>query len=161
MKPSFHILIPFLPLFCNCQFRRLDSIQFLCSQAHVPAGWRLELFFISTLHRLSRKHSLYCWSGVFTAPLHNNGGGADLHRKRRWTIVARVFVVAGICLPSRCLAMKVYSDFTIPAFGRHVTLLLKIFPCCNTRKAICKWRCGHFRWDSSPHCQYFFYYTSK
>jgi hypothetical protein len=42
MKPSFHILIHFLPLFWNCQFRRLDSIQFLCSQAHIPAGWRLE-----------------------------------------------------------------------------------------------------------------------
>jgi hypothetical protein len=42
MKFSFHRLIPLLPLFCNCQFRRLDSIQFLSSQAHIPAGWRLE-----------------------------------------------------------------------------------------------------------------------
>jgi hypothetical protein len=32
MKFSFHSPIPFLPLFCSCQFRRLDSIQFL-------AGW--------------------------------------------------------------------------------------------------------------------------
>jgi hypothetical protein len=39
---SFHRLIPFLPLFCNCQFRRLGSIQFLCSQAHILADWRLE-----------------------------------------------------------------------------------------------------------------------
>jgi hypothetical protein len=38
----FSRLIPFLPLFCNCQFRRLDSITFLCSQAHIPAGWRPE-----------------------------------------------------------------------------------------------------------------------
>jgi hypothetical protein len=30
---------PFLPLFCNCQF---NSIQFLFSQAHIPAGWRPE-----------------------------------------------------------------------------------------------------------------------
>jgi hypothetical protein len=44
MKPSFRPLIPFLPLFCNCQFRRLDSIQFLCSQAHILAGWRLKLY---------------------------------------------------------------------------------------------------------------------
>jgi hypothetical protein len=43
MKLSFHSLVPFLPLFCNCQFRGLDSIQFLCSQAHIPAGWRLEI----------------------------------------------------------------------------------------------------------------------
>jgi hypothetical protein len=42
MKSSFHSLIPFLPLFCSCQFRRLDSAQFLCSQAHIPAGWRPE-----------------------------------------------------------------------------------------------------------------------
>jgi hypothetical protein len=42
MKSSFHSLISFLPLFCDCQFRRLNSIQFLCSQAHILAGWRLE-----------------------------------------------------------------------------------------------------------------------
>jgi hypothetical protein len=42
MKSSLHSLIPFLPLFCSCQFRTLDSIQFLCSQAHILAGWRLE-----------------------------------------------------------------------------------------------------------------------
>jgi hypothetical protein len=38
MKSSFHSLVPLLSLFCNCQFRRLDSIQFLCSQAHIPAA---------------------------------------------------------------------------------------------------------------------------
>jgi hypothetical protein len=42
MKFSFHSLIPFLLLFCTCQHRRLDSVQFLCDQAHIPAGWRLE-----------------------------------------------------------------------------------------------------------------------
>jgi hypothetical protein len=31
MKPSFHGLTPFLSLFCNCQLRRLESIQCLCS----------------------------------------------------------------------------------------------------------------------------------
>jgi hypothetical protein len=50
---------------------------------------------------------------VFTAPLHDNG---------IYLIVACVFFVAGMCLPSRCLAMNIYSDFTIPAFGRHVTV---------------------------------------
>jgi hypothetical protein len=43
MKSSFHSLIPFFPLFCNCQFRRLYSVQFLCSQAHFPGGWRPEI----------------------------------------------------------------------------------------------------------------------
>jgi hypothetical protein len=44
----FHTLMPFLPLFCNCQFRRLHSIKFFCSQAHILGGWRLETRF-STL----------------------------------------------------------------------------------------------------------------
>jgi hypothetical protein len=39
MKSSFPSLIPFLPLFCSCQFRRLNSIQIPCSQAHILAGW--------------------------------------------------------------------------------------------------------------------------
>jgi hypothetical protein len=62
-----------------------------------------------------RKHSFYCWWGVFTARMHSNGS---------YSIVTCVFVEAGMCLPSRCLAMNVYSDFTIPAFRRHVTVLL-------------------------------------
>jgi hypothetical protein len=115
-----HHLIPFLPLFCNCQFRRLDSVQFLCSQAHILAGSRLEtrifsaeLFFITTLHGPRRKRSLCCCEGVFTPPLHSNG---------RYSIVACASFDAGICLPSRYLAKNVYSDFAIPAFGRHVTV---------------------------------------
>jgi hypothetical protein len=31
MKSTFHSLTPFLPLFCSCQFRRFDIIQFLIS----------------------------------------------------------------------------------------------------------------------------------
>jgi hypothetical protein len=68
-------LISFLPLFCNCQFRILDSVQFLCSQAHIRAGWLFEtrldstrppsilllpasdLFFITYLHVPRRKHN--------------------------------------------------------------------------------------------------------
>jgi hypothetical protein len=42
MESSCYRLIHLLPLFCSCQFRRLNSIQFLCSQAHIPARWRLE-----------------------------------------------------------------------------------------------------------------------
>jgi hypothetical protein len=51
---------------------------------------------------------------MFTAPLHRNGS---------YSIVAGVFVAAGIWLPSCCLAMDVYSNFIIPAFRRHITLL--------------------------------------
>jgi hypothetical protein len=78
MKSSFRSLIHFFPLFYSCQFRRLDWIQFLYSQAHILAGWRLEtrLFtsdycpilchvfwlctFITLQHEPHRKHSLYC-----------------------------------------------------------------------------------------------------
>jgi hypothetical protein len=39
MKYFLRRLIHFLPLFCNCQFRELYSVQF---QAHIPAEERLE-----------------------------------------------------------------------------------------------------------------------
>jgi hypothetical protein len=42
---------------------------------------------------------------VFTALLHSN---------ESYSIVACVFIAAEMCLPSRCLAMKVNSDFAIP-----------------------------------------------
>jgi hypothetical protein len=97
---------------------RLNSVPLFPSSYPCRLAFRIstlfsaELFFITTLHRPRRKHSLYCWEGVFTLPLHSNGS---------YSIVACVFVVAGMCLPSRYLAMNVYSDFAIPAFGRHVT----------------------------------------
>jgi hypothetical protein len=93
MKYSLHSIIPFLPLFCSCQFRRLDSIQFLCSQAHILAGWLLEL--VSVLDSTI----VLCWTlpynhfaqitqktqlllspivlCVFTAPQQSNGRNAD------------------------------------------------------------------------------------
>jgi hypothetical protein len=42
---------------------------------------------------------------VFTSPLHRNGSSS---------IVACVFLSTGTCLPSRCLAMNVYSDSALP-----------------------------------------------
>jgi hypothetical protein len=125
MKSSFHSLIPFLPLFCSCQFRRIDSVPLLCSQAHILAGWSLETrltllnwtFICNHFARATRKtRPLYCWEGVFAASLYSNGS---------YSIAVCVFVAAGMCLPSRCLAMNMYSDFTIPAFGRHVTVFSK------------------------------------
>jgi hypothetical protein len=62
---------------------------------------------------MQKTQPLYCWEGVFIAPLHSNGG---------YSIVACVFVAAGMCLPSRYLVMNIYSDFTVPAFGRSVTI---------------------------------------
>jgi hypothetical protein len=42
MESSLHRLISSLLLSYTRQFRSLDSIQFLCSQAHNPAGWSPE-----------------------------------------------------------------------------------------------------------------------
>jgi hypothetical protein len=121
----FHSLIPFLPLFCNCEFWRLDSIQFLCSQAGRLASrnstpfFSTEIFFITTFQGPHRKVS---FSIV---------GKACLQRRciatKVYSIVACVFVVAGICLPSCCLAMNVYSDFAISALGRSITIFLAYF----------------------------------
>jgi hypothetical protein len=58
-------LIPFLPLFCNCQFRRLDSVQFLCSQTHIPAGCGPETG-LSTPWLLFSTHSLQSQSHIAT-----------------------------------------------------------------------------------------------
>jgi hypothetical protein len=63
---SCHSLIPFLPLFCNCHFRKLDSIQFLTSRlSGVPkldysASSRLLCLFITPRHGPRRKHNLCC-----------------------------------------------------------------------------------------------------
>jgi hypothetical protein len=117
MKYSFHGLIHFLPLFYSCQFRRFDSIQFLCYHDQILAGWRFETLLDSTQLNFARTtqktQPLYCRESVFTAPFPNNGS---------YSIISCVFFAAGIFLPSRFLAMNIYSDFIIPAFGRHVTL---------------------------------------
>jgi hypothetical protein len=52
---------------------------------------------------------------MFTEPLHSD---------ESYSIVPCQFVAGGPCLQSLCLAMNVYSDFTIPVFGCHVTVLL-------------------------------------
>jgi hypothetical protein len=127
MKPSVYILILFLPWFYKCQLRRLDSIQFLCSKAHIPPGWHAETRLTLLSWTLLNNHfarttqetqPLYCWEGVFTAPMHSNGS---------YSIVSCVFVAAVMCLMSCCLAMNVYSDFTIPVFWHHVTILIKSY----------------------------------
>jgi hypothetical protein len=72
----------------------------------------MELFFIITLQK---SQLLSCLEGVFTAPFYSNGN---------YSIVASLFIAAGMCLPIRCLAINVNSDFTIPAFGHHQGTLL-------------------------------------
>jgi hypothetical protein len=117
MKSSFHSLIPFFAIILQLPIpkTRLSSIPLLPSSCPCRLASEIstrpdstKLFFITTFHGPRRKHILslvgkVCW-------------------QRCCYIVACVFVAAGKCLPSRCLAMTVYTYFTIPDFGRHVTL---------------------------------------
>jgi hypothetical protein len=111
-KSSFHSLIPFLPLFCNCQFRR--PIRLLSASVRCP--------FMTPRYWPHRKHSLYFWRGVLTALLHSN----------RPSTAAR-FGFAGICFPSRCLAM-----------GIHVTIL-NVF--VSPEETISTANVMHVKWD--------------
>jgi hypothetical protein len=125
MESFSHRLIPFESLFCNCQL-----IQFFCPPTQVLEGWRLETLLDSILLYLVRFGNLpynnftwttqktqpfSCWKDVFAAPLHSN---------RSYLIVVCIFISAGMCLSSRCLAMDIYSDFTVPAFGPHITIVI-------------------------------------
>jgi hypothetical protein len=143
MKSSLHNLIPFLPFLLN--HLRLPTLSILFSAATANSRTRLNsssvqfsllpssypgrlasrnstkwkttffVLFINPRHEPRGKQPLYCWEGVFTEPLRSN---------RSYSIVC-VFVTAGMCLPSSCLAICISSDFIIPAFGRHVTLFSK------------------------------------
>jgi hypothetical protein len=113
MKPSFHSLIPFL-LFCNCQFRIHDSIQFLCSPAHILSRnsnlhsmlllTTSELFSIITLHGPHRKHSL------------SDVGKACLQRCCIATEVTRLLFAYS--LPWECVYSIVASQWTSSLISR-------------------------------------------
>jgi hypothetical protein len=137
MKSSLHRLIPFLPLFWNCQFWKLDSVQFLYTQVHIPAGWRLETqhftslyaaerFFVTTLHGPRRKHSLYCYGSVLTDPLPSNG--------RR--IVARVGSGGNVFTES--LPSNAYTSHNIVRILWHVRYrnLSHLFSICHTKQEL-------------------------
>jgi hypothetical protein len=123
MKSSLHILIPFLPLFYKLPTleTRLNSILLLpssypgrlASRNSTESNDLLFPFYNPSARTMQKTQLPYCWEGVFTAQLYSKGS---------YSIVACVFVAAEMCLPSSCLAMDVSSDFTIPAFGRHVTV---------------------------------------
>jgi hypothetical protein len=85
-------------------FRVLNAVHF---------GDNLKFLYNHFARTTQKTQPLYCWEGVFIEPLHSNGS---------YSIVAFIFVAAGMFLPSRSIAVNVYSDFTIPAFRRHVTI---------------------------------------
>jgi hypothetical protein len=116
MKYSVHSLIPFLPLFCSCQFRRLDTVQFNSSAPKLisrEAGLSKLDF---SLHATTRLLLFYR-----TLPYNHS---TRTPRKTLYSIVERAFLLtrfltlevpllsefacAGMCLPSRCLAMGIH-----------------------------------------------------
>jgi hypothetical protein len=112
IESFFHRRIPFLPLFCRCQFQRLYSIQF---QAHIPAGWRPEIwlftanscsaehFIITNMHEPRTKHHLSIVGKVCL----------QLYYLVTDVQLLRALAPAGMSLPSRCLAMNLYVTITI------------------------------------------------
>jgi hypothetical protein len=97
----------FLPLFCNCQ---LNSIPLLPSSHPgrlTSRNWSLldynclrrpSLSLCNPSARTMQKtQPLYCWEGLFTDLLASNG-----------VLLLRAYAPAGMCLPSRCLAMSLY-----------------------------------------------------
>jgi hypothetical protein len=72
-----------------------------------------------------------------TSPLHRNGS----------SVVACVYVAAGMCLPSRCIAVDVCSDSTLLVFRCHVTILSKLFRSSVLKK---QWQCVSLkRWHTA------------
>jgi hypothetical protein len=73
---------------------------------------------------MQKTQTLCCWEGVYSAV--------------SYSIAVCVYVAAGMCLPSRCLAVNVYSDFATPPLGRHVTESWKM-----ARSPLSKYLCNH------------------
>jgi hypothetical protein len=96
MKFSLDKLIRFLPLFCNCQIQRPDSVQFLCFQAHISAGWRLE----TQLHSmLLLPHSELFLISILQGPRRDD---RLLLRRRVYGAVALHWTLFDRCLRIRC-----------------------------------------------------------
>jgi hypothetical protein len=110
-KSSLHSLTHFLTLFCSCQFRRSDSIQFLYFEAHISAGWSLEtrLFISDYYSLLFKRHSLSLYYSTRT-PRKTSSIGKDACL---WLLCLALYVllsrarVAWMCLPIRCLVMSI------------------------------------------------------
>jgi hypothetical protein len=108
---SFLCITPLLPLFCNCQFQRLDSIQFLCSRAHILAGWLLETqLFSSWLRSIlpNTSYNHFGWTTQKTQPV------LLTMRVYRAVLLAMDVILSlalareGMCLMSSYLAMCLY-----------------------------------------------------
>jgi hypothetical protein len=88
---------------------------FLLNHLRLPTAPKLTFWQVSVFRFYQLFSSeVFFITAVFIAPFLSNGSHS---------VVVCMFVAAGICLPNHCLAINVSSDFTIPAFGRDVTIL--------------------------------------
>jgi hypothetical protein len=103
MKTSLHSLIPFLPLFCSCQFRGFNSTIFDYSSLLLQLPL-LCLVFGALLYHLGTDHTENTARNVDEACLPRRCLAIDV-------LLFHAFASAGMCLASRCVAM-----------GMHVTI---------------------------------------
>jgi hypothetical protein len=99
MKSSLHSPIPFCNFFSITFDSRLSQfyLKLACNPCYIVSG------------RTHRKHRSFSYPQEY----------ACISQQQ---IVYEESVSAGTCLRSRCLAMDVYPDLTIPAFGCRVTV---------------------------------------
>jgi hypothetical protein len=117
LKSSLHQIIPFLPLSCSCQFRSLGLV--LPPYSAPSSDCALLLLFGTD----RTENSVFCCQEcLFPGPLHSNG----------CPIVACARV-AGMCLPTRCLAMGI--NVTLFSFTRNLfrNKILRIFAAVQFR----------------------------
>jgi hypothetical protein len=115
MKFSFHSLIPILSLFCQLPTKFSSELVSRLAGVSKLDSIRLRLLKSILLHKhfartTQKTQPLYCLEAVFTAPLHSKRKLFDC----RLRIRCRENVFAE--------SLDVYSDFAVPAFGRHVTI---------------------------------------
>jgi hypothetical protein len=119
MKSSCHSLVPFLPLFCSCQFQRLDSIQL---QAPKLISWQAGILKLDSSPSTTVLYS-YCFSHYSRdlCPFITNR--YKPHRKHPRNVKEVCLLVhyvamdvllslthaAGMCLLSRCLVMGIHA----------------------------------------------------
>jgi hypothetical protein len=111
-----------------------NSIQFLCSQAHIPAGWRLEtrlfsaeLFFIATLHGPRREHNLFI---IGKACLHRRCIAAEVTRLWLAYSLQRECVYRVVTQPCTCILTSLFRLWGVMSqYPDYVTYLHNTYNC--------------------------------
>jgi hypothetical protein len=127
MKSSFHSSIPFSPSLLN--HLRLPILIILSPAALKLISWQAGISKLDSSLTSQTNNSLYT---LCTDHAENNT--YLLLRRRVYRALAEQWKLFDCCLRILCranvfteiyLAVNVYSDVAIPAFGRHVTIFLR------------------------------------